>query len=125
MKWIICLFSIFALAGVEADENFIDDIEEILVQASLLPISSKRSSNAITIINSDQIKNLTVLSIIDLLRDVPGLAVSKSGVQGSQTQIRVRGSEANHLLVLIDGIEANNSAQSDEFSLGTLMANDI
>jgi hypothetical protein len=43
MKWIICLFSIFALAGVEADENFIDDIEEILVQASLLPISSKRS----------------------------------------------------------------------------------
>ena len=125
MKWIICLYSIFALAGVEADENFIDDIEEILVQASLLPISSKRSANAITIINSDQIKNRTVLSISDLLRDVPGLAVSKSGVQGSQTQIRVRGSEANHLLVLIDGIEANNSAQSDEFSWGTLMANDI
>ena len=125
MKWIICLFSVFALVGVEADENFIDDIEEILVQASLLPISSKRSANAITIINSDQIKNRTVLSISDLLRDVPGLAVSKSGVQGSQTQIRVRGSEANHLLVLIDGIEANNSAQSDEFSWGTLMANDI
>jgi vitamin B12 transporter len=120
MKWIICLFSIFALAGVEADENFIDDIEEILVQASLLPISSKRSANAITIINSDQIKNRTVLSISDLLRDVPGLAVSKSGVQGSQTQIRVRGSEANHLLVIIDGIEANNSAQSDEFRLGHL-----
>ena len=39
MKWIICLFSIFALAGVEADENFIDDIEEIGedIKYSLLP----------------------------------------------------------------------------------------
>jgi len=102
-----------------------DELEEILVSASLLPITIKRSANAITIIDTDQLKNRAVVSVSDLLRDVPGLAVSRSGVQGSQTQIRVRGGEANHLLVLIDGVEANNPSQSDEFNWGTLVASDI
>ena len=79
------------------------EIEEILVSASLLPITINRSANAITIIDRNQLKNRAVTSVSDLLRDVAGLAVSRSGVQGSQTQIRIRGSEANHLLVLIDG----------------------
>ena len=101
------------------------EIEEILVSASLLPITINRSANAITIIDRNQLKNRAVTSVSDLLRDVAGLAVSRSGVQGSQTQIRIRGSEANHLLVLIDGVEANNPSQSDEFNWGTLVASDI
>jgi vitamin B12 transporter len=51
--------------------------------------------------------------------------VSQVGVLGSQTQIRVRGAEANHLLVTIDGVEANDPSQGDEFSWGTLTASDI
>ena len=101
------------------------EMEEILVSASLLPITINRSANAITVIDRNQLKNRAVTSVSDLLRDVAGLAVSRSGVQGSQTQIRIRGSEANHLLVLIDGVEANNPSQSDEFNWGTLVASDI
>jgi vitamin B12 transporter len=37
----------------------------------------------------------------------------------------VRGAEANHLLVTIDGVEANDPSQGDEFSWGTLTASDI
>src|SRR6056300_180059 len=106
-------------------QSLTNSIEEILVQASLVPISSERSANAITLIDYEQIENRSVSSISELLRTVPGLAVSKSGVQGSQTQIRVRGSEANHLLVLIDGIEANNPSQNDGLNWGTFAASDI
>ncbi|MDB9935184.1 TonB-dependent receptor [Gammaproteobacteria bacterium] len=35
------------------------------------------------------------------------------------------GGEANHLLVLIDGVEANNPSQSDEFNWGNLVTSDI
>ena len=101
------------------------DIEEVLVSASLIPIAATRSANAITVIDSEQLKNRAALSVSDLLRDVPGLAVSRSGVQGSPDQIRVRGAEANHLLVLIDGVEANDPSQSDELNWGTLTAADI
>ena len=102
-----------------------DHVEEVLVSASLVPIAATRSANAITVIDSEQLKNRAALSVSDLLRDVPGLAVSRSGVQGSQTQIRVRGAEANHLLVLIDGVEANDPSQSDELNWGTLTTSDI
>ena len=37
----------------------------------------------------------------------------------------LRGAEANHLLVTIDGVEANDPSQGDEFSWGTLTASDI
>jgi len=101
------------------------EIEEVLVSASLLPIAASRSANAITVIDSEQLKNRAALSVSDLLRDVPGLAVSRSGVQGSLTQIRVRGSEANHLLVLIDGVEVNDPSRDDALDWGTLTTSDI
>ena len=101
------------------------EIQEVLVSASLVPIAAKRSANAITVIDREQLNNRAALSVSDLLRDVPGLAVSRSGVQGSQTQIRARGAEANHLLVLIDGVEANDPSQGDELNWGTLSADDI
>lgn len=101
------------------------NIQEVLVSASLIPIAATRSANAITVIDGTQLKNRAALSVSDLLRDVPGLAVSRSGVQGSLTQIRARGAEANHLLVLIDGVEANDPSQSDEVNWGTLSADDI
>lgn len=118
--------SYFAAALLLATPVVADtEIEEVLVSASLIPIAASRSANAITIIDGEQLKNRAALSVSDLLRDVPGLAVSRSGVQGSATQVRARGSEANHLLVLIDGVEANDPSQSDELNWGILSADDI
>ena len=112
----------FVMPNIASAQQVDGDMENILVSASLLPITINRSANAITIIDRNEINNRAVVSVSDLLRDVAGLAVSRSGAQGSQTQIRMRGGEANHLLVLVDGVEANNPAQSDEFNWGTLVA---
>jgi vitamin B12 transporter len=63
----------------------------------------------------DDIDQIVVTYVADLLRSVPGFSVSHTGVAGSQTQVRVRGAEANHILVLIDGVRANDPATGDEF----------
>ena len=102
-----------------------DDIEEVMVTASLAPIVRSRSGNAVSILNREQLQKRKSVSITDLLRDVPGFSVSRAGVLGSQTQVRVRGAEANHLVVLIDGVEANDPSQNDEFSWATVSATDI
>ena len=52
-------------------EELNNQMEEVLVNASLLPIAAKRSANAITIIDSEELKKRAVVSISDLLRDVP------------------------------------------------------
>ncbi len=71
-----------------------------------------------TRISRDQIEQRQVRDIADVLRDVPGVAVSSIA---GQTQIRLRGSEANHVLVLVDGIEVSDPF-AGEFDIGTLQA---
>ena len=56
----------------------------------------------------------------DALRGLPGLAVARAGGVGSQAQVRVRGAEANHLMVMLDGIELNNPASGGELDFAHL-----
>jgi len=90
-------------------------LDNMLVTASLQPISINDVAGSVTIITREEIEQRQVKFLSDLLRDVPGFAVSQAGGPGTQTQIRVRGAEANQLLVLIDGVRANDPASSDEF----------
>jgi vitamin B12 transporter len=43
------------------------------------------------------------------LRKVPGLDVVQTGSRGTNTAIFIRGSESDHVLVLIDGVEVNSA----------------
>jgi len=52
----------------------------------------------------------------DALRDLPSFAVSQSGSLGSLTQVRVRGAEASHLLVLVDGVAVMDPAVDAGFN---------
>jgi len=78
---------------------------------------------SVTLLAPEDLSNRQTRIVSDILRDVPGLAVSRAGNAGGLTQVRVRGSEANHVLVLIDGIEASDPYQG-EFDFGTLLADD-
>lgn len=78
---------------------------------------------SITVISNEELQNRQTRIVSDVLRDVPGLAVSRAGGVGGLTQVRLRGSEANHVLVLIDGIEVA-SPFAGEFDFGTLIADE-
>ncbi len=96
------------------------DNSGILVSASrgAAKLSSEDYTGAATIISPDQIEDRQTRNIEDVLRDVPGVAVN---TVAGQTQIRLRGTEANHVLVLVDGIEVSDPG-SGEFDIGTLQA---
>jgi len=100
-------------------------LDDVLVTAALEPISARAVASSITVITREQIEQRQVRYLADLLRDVPGFAVSQAGGAGTQTQVRVRGAEANHLLVLIDGIRANDPASVDEFQYQYQLTSDI
>jgi vitamin B12 transporter len=95
-----------------ADE---DGVDQIIVTGSRTPMSINSVGSAVTVITRDDIERRQARYVSDLLRTVPGFSVSHSGVAGAQTQVRVRGAEANHVLVLIDGARANDPATGDEF----------
>jgi vitamin B12 transporter len=51
---------------------------------------------------------------VDILRLTPSVSVAVSGPRGSQTQVRMRGGEANHTLLFVDGIRFNDPAAGNE-----------
>jgi vitamin B12 transporter len=56
----------------------------------------------------------------DAVRDLPSFAVNQSGSLGTLTQVRVRGAEANHLLVLVDGIRVMDPTVDSGFNFANL-----
>lgn len=77
-----------------------------------------------SILTETDIRGRNQAVIAELLRTVPGLSVSQNGGAGSLTQIRLRGSEANHIVVIIDGVEVANPADG-AFDFGGLRTEDI
>lgn len=99
------------------------DIEVITVSAQ--PVNLDDTGSSVTVISREAILRRNATSIVNLLREVPGFAVSQQGSQGSVAQVRVRGAEANQVLVLINGIEANDLAQGGEFDFSQVTTADI
>lgn len=91
----------------------------ILVAASRdAAVLRENYTGSAMIITAEELEARQTRDLADVLRDVPGVAVA--GIAG-QTQIRLRGSEGNHVLVLVDGIEVSDPF-AGEFDIGTLQA---
>ncbi len=109
----------------QTNDDATDAIDTIIVTASRSPIAKVNVGSSTTVITRAQIDLRQARYVTDLLRSVPGFAVSHVGTTGSQTQVRVRGAEANHVLVLIDGVRANDPASGDEFRWELLSTSNV
>jgi vitamin B12 transporter len=74
----------------------------------LRPIPLDSSVLTVTILGPDELAVRSSPFIADQLRSIPGIAVSRNGSVGGLTQVRTRGSEANHTLSLINGFEISD-----------------
>ncbi len=102
-----------------------DTIEKIVVTGNRIGQTTEdRLGTAVSIVTAADMEQRQTLYVADILRDVPGLAVARTGGPGGVTQVRTRGSEGNHTLVLFDGAEANDPFQG-EFDFAGLLAGDI
>ncbi len=120
MRTSILLF-IFLFQPVMAE----DILPTISVTASRTPIEVQHSSTTISIITAEQIAESKAVYVSELLQSVAGLNVSRTGGSGNITQLRMRGGEANHVLVLIDGIEANRLSSGSEFRFDKISTEQI
>jgi vitamin B12 transporter len=119
------LVASFAASAQNARGND-DPLSEVVVTATRAGegIRSDLLGSSFTVLDPADIEQRQVRIVSDVLRDVPGIAVSRSGGVGSPTQVRLRGSESNQALVLIDGIKASDP-YAGEFDFATLIADDV
>jgi vitamin B12 transporter len=87
-------------------------------------LSTEKVGSAVTVITNQQLRDAHIQHAAEALRGLPGVEVSSTGGMSGISHVRIRGAEANHTLVLIDGIEANNTTTGD-FDFSDLMTDDI
>ena len=90
------------------------DTDQIVITASRAPEEQSRTPASVTIFDRERIERLGEPLVPALLRLVPSAAISISGPAGSLADVRIRGAEANHTLLFIDGIKANDPATGDQ-----------
>jgi len=90
------------------------DTNEIVITASRAPEPEADTPASVTIIDATRIERLDEPLVSALVRLVPSASISTSGPAGSLTDVRIRGAEANHTLLFVDGIRANDPATGDQ-----------
>lgn len=101
-------------------------VEGVIVTGTRSPggVDASKLGSSVTVIGVQDMQDRQIRVVSDVLRDVPGFAVSRTGGIGGLTAVRVRGAEGNHVLTLIDGIEAADPFQG-EYDYGQLLSDDV
>ncbi|WP_421707237.1 TonB-dependent receptor plug domain-containing protein [Algihabitans sp.] len=113
------------LGSATVAQGSVRQVPEVVVSASRVPLPSSAVGSAVTVITGEELENKQSRFVADVLREVPGVAVNRTGGFGGFTQVRIRGAEANHTLVLIDGMEVGDPFNGSEFDFSQLLTNNI
>jgi vitamin B12 transporter len=118
------LMTPWAAAAPAADDPVAADAidETLIVLGSRTPVPRTSLAGSVSRLDAGDLRSSRVGFLADLLRTIPATALNRSGALGNLTQVRMRGSEANHTLVLLDGLEANDPATGSEFDFAHLRA---
>jgi vitamin B12 transporter len=96
-----------------------ESVESVIVAATRLPTPEWEIASSVTVITAEDIAARQERSLPDILKDVPGLNIVRTGGPGGQTVVFMRGTNSNHTKVLVDGIDVSdpsNSTASFDFS---------
>jgi vitamin B12 transporter len=98
----------------------------LVVTATRVPTPGDEIATSVTVITGDDIERRQSRGLADALRDVPGLNLVQTGSPGGTAQVFMRGANANHTKVLIDGMPVNNPGDlNGVFDFGPVFAADI
>lgn len=81
----------------------------IIVTATRTAQTADASLASVTVITRKDIERQQARSIQDLLRGVPGINISNNGGAGKTTSVFMRGTESDHVLVMIDNIKVGSA----------------
>jgi vitamin B12 transporter len=82
----------------------ISQLKETVISASRTPTRADELVSDVTVINRAEIEKSPGRTLPELLSRVPGVQFSSNGGLGKNSSINIRGSEARHTILLIDGV---------------------
>jgi len=101
-------------------------LTDVVVTATKTKTPLIELASSISVIDSEEIAASKKTSLFDLLKNQYGLSFTQQGGQGMLANVFLRGGEAGHSLILIDGVEVNMTSDPDNvFDFSYLSTNNI
>lgn len=98
----------FAAQAV-APSNDADALDEVVVTATRTAITTDAALAPVEVIGREAIERSQAKSLTELLRGRAGINLSNQGGAGKLSTLFVRGSESDHVLVLVDGVRIGSA----------------
>lgn len=102
-----------------------EQMEEIVVAATMSPVATLRASRPVTIISRSAIERTAASTVNDLLKAVANVDVRQRGAFSAQTDISIDGGTFDQVAILLNGIPINNPQTGHHAMDLPLSTNDI
>jgi vitamin B12 transporter len=121
----VLLANVICVSAAEAPDTP-ESVEPVIVSATRLPTPELEVASSVTLITAVDIAIRQERSLPDILKDVPGLNIVRTGGPGGQTAIFMRGTNSNHTKVLVDGIDVSDPSSTNAgFDFSQFLTQDI
>ncbi len=100
--------------------------ETVVVSATRIPTPELEVASSVTVVTADDLAARQERTLVEALKDIPGLNVVQQGGPGGETSVFMRGTNSNHTKMLIDGIDVGDPSNANAaFDFGQLLTQDI
>ncbi|MBI3560288.1 MAG: TonB-dependent receptor [Gammaproteobacteria bacterium] len=86
-----------------------ETVEPVVVTATRTAQTADQALASVTVINREDIERTQAKTLSDILRNLAGIDVANSGGIGKAESIFIRGTNSDHVLVLVDGVRAGSA----------------
>jgi vitamin B12 transporter len=111
MSFFFSVFLWFFLSSFSsaAEPKREDTLAPVVVTATRMEQPREEVTTSVTVITAEEIRQQQAETVLEVLRNVPGLDVVQTGSRGNTTSVFIRGSDSDQVLVLVDGVEVNST----------------
>ncbi|MCC8252771.1 TonB-dependent receptor plug domain-containing protein [Vibrio campbellii] len=116
------LLAAFSGSALANDQDEVLEMERMVVTASLTQHSELTAPASVSVITADDISKMPVKDISEAIRSATGVSVLSSTAYG-RNNIRIRGLDSKHTLVLINGRRINSQdalIRGNDFDLSSI-----
>lgn len=106
------------------EEAKLEETDEVVVSATKTRQPVSHVTSAVEVITGEQMQKRNLKTVAEALRLATGLAVFSNGGQGTLTEVKIRGSNSQQVLVMIDGAIVN-SATTGSYDFAFLTTDNI
>ncbi len=118
------MWSVTAFGEEPAKTEPVLETREVVISATKTPVPVTQLTSAVEVITGEELERRQVKTVVDALRLSQGVTVFSNGGPGSASSVRIRGSNSDQVLVIIDGA-IMNSATLGNFNFATLTTDNI